>query len=275
MIEKQVEFIHFYKDNKLNIIVKLNTMDVLEQVVSLLDGERIDEIEFDIVTEDVASEYFDDQMARLSLYRGKINKLFNQLQERKKEKEKEKEKKEIYKERKDREKEQEKQKEVTSKKYIFLDDNDETYVVSKKAQLVLDKIRAKRQKDTDVSKWTAKQFHEYLIQKYRDTYGHSSLEFGTVGGRKYGQSAQGIIWTVIKQKLMNVFNESKLTNQDLKIYIDWVYGEKISDIKFPVTLNFLCSKSLITEWIYELNKNNIKSKNNVTITKKTHQFNKK
>ncbi len=268
MIKNEIEFVPFYKNNKLRIISKLNMTDMFTQLVEQLDKEQqVNEIELIVTTDDEYDELQGNSDAS-HLFNNKINiKIFNVFQERKKEKEK----KEINKERKDKEK----QKEVTPKKYIFLDENDETYVLSKKAQLVLSKIKEKRQKDEDVSKWTAKQFHEYLMKKYKDTYGHQNIEFGTVGGRKYGQSAKGIIYTVIKHKLMKVFNESGMSNQDLKIYIDYVYDIRSADIKWPITLNFLCNHSLIAEWIYDLNKDKKMSATGVKITAKVHKFNEK
>lgn len=277
MIKNEVEFSYFYKNNKLKIIAKLNLTEAFEQLVKQLDEDyEISEIGLSVVADDEFEEMdlitIDSSVNFLNL---KI-KVLNLFQERKKEKGKEKEKKEIYKERKDREKETEKQKEIGTIKYTFMDVTDEVYVVSKKAQAVLDKIKGKNQKNEDVAGWTAKQFHQYLIDKYAKTYGQSSLEFETVGGRKFGKSAHGIIWTVIKKKLINLFIESGMTNEDLKIYIDWVYDVKSADIKFPVTLNFLCSAGLITEWLYELSKNGkMNATKKVALTSKIHKFNPK
>ena len=241
---------------------------MFEQLVEQFDEvSQVTDIEIVVVTDEKMTE-MNPPIDSSVLYVSKVRKdILDHFQERKKEKEK----KEIYKERKDKEK----QKEVTTKKYIFLDENDETYVVSKKAQAVLTKYHQKVQKDEDVTQWTAKQFHQYLIKKYRETYGHHSIEFGTVGGRKYGNSAHGIIWTIIKRKLIDVFTESKMSNQDLKIYIDWVYDIRSADLKFPATLNFLCSRSLISEWIYELNKKGKMPGDRVKITSKMLKFKEK
>ena len=267
MITNPTEFTYLHKNNKMKVIVKLDITSVLNKIVNEMDDEQaVDELEMIFVADD---EYNNTDGENNSQMFAVLNILclnyFKSLIRFFQESKREKEKKEIYKERKDKEN----KKEGSTKNWFFEDGKgDDVYVVSKKAQVVLDKYR----KMNDAEKWSAKQFHQYLITKYQGTYGYNSMEFGTIGGRKYTKKAQGVIWTVIKHKLIDVFVESNLSKSDLKTYIDWAYDKKSGEVNFPITLNFLTNKSLVTEWIHHLNLNGQSEKKRIKFTAKIRKF---
>lgn len=280
MINNQVDFYPFYKGNKLKVIVKLDLLDALEQVfeqVEFYDGLQ----EIQIITtanSEIEEIQGADASCSVNFSLEKFNYLIEIINQRKKEKIKEKERKEIYKEKKDREKQQEKQKVCGNKIDEKIDDNDnstdvtdEVYVIHTKAQQVNKHLKKiiEPKPDELINKWTADDFLKYMQVKYKDTYGYNSMEFKVFGGKKYGKSATGVVWTVIKRKLIDVFVNSGMNRQDLKDYIDWTYEKKSGELKFPVTLNFICSTAMMTEWTHEM-KYNSKGKNN-----KNFQFSKK
>jgi len=151
---------------------------------------------------------------------------------------------------------------------------DQEFVESKSVKMV--KKRNNRRVgdigDVPIEKWTSHQFLEYMSDKFNQTYGFKSMEFGTVGGKSYSKTAKGILYVNIKNKLILTFKEIGLTNQDLKDYIDYLYDVKVADLDFPITLNFIVSKVVLTQWLHISSK--IKRKNvvkNNTIVKKIHK----
>jgi len=280
MINNQVEFYPFYRGNKLKVIVKLDLLDAMEQIFEQVDfQDEIEEIE--IITS-VNSEIEENEnigaSSSVNFSLLKFNTLIEIINQRKKEKIKEKERKEIYKEKKDREKQQEKQKVCGNKSDEIIDENDnsvdvtdQVFVKHSQAQ----QVNAKHKKyfepkpDELINKWTSEDFLKYMQNKYKDTYGYNSMEFTVFGGKKYAKSASGVIRTVIKRQLIDVFVNSNMVRQDLKNYIDWMYEKKSGELKFPVTLNFICNKGMMTEWTHDL-KYSSKGKNN-----KNFQFSKK
>lgn len=123
----------------------------------------------------------------------------------------------------------------------------------------------------DVQKWSSNQFLQYMIHKFKHSYGFNSIEFISADGTKHQPRAKGMLFVKIKQHLIAVFADSGMNNGDLKKYLDWVYDVKAKDLKFPVSLNFLCSKVLITEWLQKMYvnsaKKSIESKTKVKIHK--------
>ena len=192
--------------------------------------------------------------------------------------------KEIRKERKEvpRKERQETRKETRKKKSSIVTDSTENkkfyydedgYVTNSSASKVK-KINHPKDKnsfllDEPIDKWTSNNFLIYLNKKFNETYGYESIEFGTIGGKKYLSSAKGILYLNIKRKLINVFADLGLGNDGLKKYIDWTYDIKSDNVKFPITLNLLVHKGMITEWMQL----NVKKKTAVRkiINKKIHK----
>lgn len=131
------------------------------------------------------------------------------------------------------------------KKHVDLDG----FSTSKKVQKCIEKAKIKNEKKDDVMKWTANQFMNYMQEKFTSTYGHNSLEFNSISGKTYNNAAKGIIWVTIKKRLIELFKSNGMTNVDVVEYIDWMYDKKSIELKFPVTLNFLCNAGVITEWM--------------------------
>lgn len=185
-------------------------------------------------------------------------------------KEKEKRKRKV-------EKKKKQEKEVVPNKK-FNNPNNKTYNKSKfyfdkdgygdkdTAELLKD-YTDKRESEKKIEKWNSGDFLRYMKDEFYSVYGYGSLEFRIIDGKKYSPSATGILYVKIKRKLINVFNEIEQGNVGLKNYIDWAYKEKALIIDFPITLNFLCTESLINEW---MNINVKKSKNRNKINKKIH-----
>lgn len=139
---------------------------------------------------------------------------------------------------------------LTSEKSKFYYDADE-FVQSKQANKVTNGNGKSKNswKNVEVEKWTSNQFLQYMGHKFNQVYGFSSLEFSVIDGKRYKSSAKGFLFVKIKTKLITVFEEIKLNRQDLKNYIDWMYDVKSGALDFPITLNFLCSKGMMTEWL--------------------------
>lgn len=161
---------------------------------------------------------------------------------------------------------------LSNDKSKFYYEGDE-FVQSKEATKVAVKIsKLKDWECVSVDKWSSSQFLQYMGHKFNQVYGFSSLEFSVVDGKRYQSSAKGILYVKIKSKLISVFAEINLGKADLKNYIDWMYDIKSSELDFPITLNFLCSKAMITEWLQKKikkGKNNINK--NIGVNKKIHK----
>ena len=114
-----------------------------------------------------------------------------------------------------------------------------------------------------IEKWNNADFLNYMKWKFYECYNYKSLEFGIIDEGSHSSLATGALYMKIKKKLINVFNELKMGKDGVKRYIDWIYDKKSSDVSFPITLNFLCSTSLITEWMGIDIKKNKKVKNKI------------
>lgn len=282
MINNQVEFYPFFKGNKLKVIVKMDLLDALEQIYEQIEiTDELESIEFIASVNDELENLGTTSSCSVKHFSVSDNVITINaiLHQRKKEKRKEKERKEINKEKKDRENNKENKKVSTvgntgknGENVIDLDVTDEVFVEHTKAQQVNKKF--KQQYDTkpldNMNKWTSNDFLKYMQDKYRTTYGYNSMEFEVFGGKKYGKSATGVIFTHIKRKLMDVFVESGLDMSDLKNYIDWVYDKKSGELNFPVTLNFIASKALMTDWTHAKHISKNKNNKKFSFSKKIH-----
>lgn len=280
MINSQVKFYPFFKGNKLKIIMKMDIVSVVEKILQQTEfQDEIKNIEIIACVGSEAEKYIESLDAyHLMIFNSNFYSLLNQ---REKEKIKEKEKKEIYKERKDKEKQQEKQKvfgdgnmEKGDKIGIEMDTTNDLYKNSKKVQKFNVSLKnALETKPLDkIEKWTADDFLKYMQMKFKDTYGYDTLEFRFVAGKKYGQLATGVVWTIIKRKIIDYFIQFGLNRQSVKDYIDWAYGVKSIEIKFPVTLNLISNTAMMTEWMHDVNKTKLNTENGkkFTFTKKIH-----
>lgn len=155
---------------------------------------------------------------------------------------------------------------TNQKTQIKDDDEHDGFIVNKNALKVLKKYQRMNTKSiegtADASAWSSKQFHEYMQKKFTKTYNQDSLEFNVIGNNFYSKKASGILWTNIKRKLIDVFENSGMTKSDLKEYIDWMFDVKSVHVKFPITLNFLSSRGVMTEWMVK-NKKKKSSHNNI------------
>lgn len=132
-------------------------------------------------------------------------------------------------------------------------DGEEEFVEHKGAKAELDKIKKYDKPDhEDYGKWTASTFEQYIQKKFKNTYGVDSFEFTKVNGQFYSGSAKGRIWTLIKQRLINVFESAGMNKEDLKNYIDWAYDKRSGDMNFPINLGLLSKQDFMTEWKYEM-----------------------
>lgn len=132
---------------------------------------------------------------------------------------------------------------------------------------------SKNWENVKIDKWTASQFLQYMSHKFQQVYNFSSLEFEVVNGKKYQPTAVGLLYTKIKRNLIGVFAEHNLDKTDLKDYVDWCYDFKSSQVDFPITLNFLSSKAMMTEFIRnKIKKNKKKTNHSVNgVNKKIHK----
>jgi hypothetical protein len=108
--------------------------------------------------------------------------------------------------------------------------------------------------ESKIEDWTANQFYEYMILKFKKTYDNMNYEFWTIRGKKYGVMSKGIIWTNIKRGLLDVFFKNKMTRTDAKEYIDWLFDVKSGTTPFPITLGFILSANVINEYMFMKNK---------------------
>ena len=63
--------------------------------------------------------------------------------------------------------------------------------------------------------------------------------------------------------MIEEFKKAGYDSDGLKDYIDWIYDDKAGRLSFPVTLAFIKSKALITEWITRKATNKLKRKESV------------
>lgn len=101
-----------------------------------------------------------------------------------------------------------------------------------------------------VEKWTSNQIAQYIKHLYQKTYGIKSLEFdfgdslGSHGGRK-----RGLLWGRLKHQLIQVFELRDFGLESVKEYLDWIFEIKKDAGDRPISLGFIVSPVLITEWM--------------------------
>lgn len=113
------------------------------------------------------------------------------------------------------------------------------------------KIKIKnRKKKKVIGKWNSADFLEYMKEKFKEAYGVDSFELNNAdNGIVNMKTAKGRAYAIIKHQLLDVFKKAGYSNEHLKMYIDWVYETKAGKLRNPITLAFVRSQSLITEWI--------------------------
>ena len=134
---------------------------------------------------------------------------------------------------------------------------DDEFVMSEKVEKTITSMKRKNKKQEDIKQWTSNQWLEYISNKFNDVYGQQSLEFGASMANK--KNGKGIIWLKIKNKLIKTFIGMGKDNVALREYVDWCFDIKSVELNFPITLNFLCSPSLIQEWTMKDNKKSTKN----------------
>lgn len=119
--------------------------------------------------------------------------------------------------------------------------------------------RVKENVDKPISKWNSYDFLSFIKKKFKDAYGFNTFEIQSSKQLRNGAGGAGRIVAMTNTALIKKFRKQGLTKNDLAKYIAWVYEEKAMKIKFPVTMAFLCSNTLITEWFAKLSKNGNKA----------------
>jgi len=144
-----------------------------------------------------------------------------------------------------------------------------SHVLSTKQKI---STRIFNEKSKDVSKWVSKDFWLYMKKKYYEQYGTDSFELvadsvafssGYYSGYDAMNRAMGRTLSIIKYGLIEEFKKAGYDSDGLKDYIDWIYDDKAGRLSFPVTLAFIKSKALITEWITRKATNKLKRKESV------------
>jgi hypothetical protein len=103
-------------------------------------------------------------------------------------------------------------------------------------------IKEKARMKSGLDKWNANDFLVYINNQYKKAYGKGNFEIETT-------RQKGKLYVYVKGGLIDSFVKSGMTKEDVKKYIDWVYGVKVKKGNIVIGLSLLCSKSLINEWV--------------------------
>jgi len=129
------------------------------------------------------------------------------------------------------------------------EEGDEVFVENESAKQRLQKMVGYGK--VDIEEWSSEQFMKMIKDKFKKAYGTNAFEFGNSDSLP---PAKGRIYSKIKNNLIGAFEGMGLKKTDLCSYIEWAYGMKAKQISFPITLSFLCSKDLMTEWMVVVKK---------------------
>jgi len=101
-------------------------------------------------------------------------------------------------------------------------------------------------KQKEISKWSSKEFVDYVQNKFSSVYGTNLIN--NFNGNSRNKSA-GQVYIGINI-LKNRFRTLEKSNEEIKKYIDWLFDVKAIKLDFPISIGFITSNKVIDEWIW-------------------------
>jgi hypothetical protein len=94
----------------------------------------------------------------------------------------------------------------------------------------------------DPGEWTAQHIQRYISHLFKEQYGVQSVEVSA-------SVPKVKLFSRIKQHLTGPFLDAGFGMDDVKLYLDWVFTDRAPVLDFTVTLGFVFSRAVITQWI--------------------------
>lgn len=127
-------------------------------------------------------------------------------------------------------------------------------MLNKKVKNSKKKSTKRKKCNNDIENYTSSNWASFIREKFESVYGKDSYRFysgeSSEGKNKmYGAGNNGKIISLLKTNIVERFKSVGLDNSDIRDYIKWAYEIKAPTMKYPLAMNLLINKDMMTDWL--------------------------